>query len=789
MIIGDVGRSTSFEPDRTVCIPASRLSDALIGSHVGPYRIIGQLGEGGMGLVFLGDRDDHQFNKRVAIKVLKHAEDWSAAQRRFQLEREVLAAFDHPAIVRLLDAGLTANGMPCVITEYVEGVPLDQYCAKNLPAIAGRLRLFLEVCSAVHYAHQRLVVHCDIKPVNILVTPEGRPKLLDFGIGKLLQGQPETRIESAGGPLTLGHASPEQLLGRPVTTATDIYALGLTLYEILTGRRPHPSSNIAELVYKVTCTDPELPSEASHNPKLGGDLDAVVLKAMARDPAARYAGVAELADDISRHLNSLPVSVLSGSTRYRVSKFVLRNRRIAIPAFLGIVLLIGALVAAAFAGVVARRQQARAERRFEEVHQLVNVILFELYDAASKIPGATPLQEQMVKRSTEYLDRLSAEARGNLPLALDVIDAYIKFGDIQGNPYQPNLGDTAAALASYQKALNIASGLAKKYPANTQLQHSAAKAHQEMADVLVMLGRSKEGLDHVRQAVSIFEKLAKNDPKNIEATMDLASCLEGLGDQLGHPGLISLGDEQGAVIAYNKSLENWQAALSQNAGNVRVRRASAVLLMKIADIEDDRGKPLDALKMYRQASAAAQSLPSDPKSRRVVSMLERKLGASLGAVGNREEAEQHLFRALSESEATSAADPLNARARLDVAVCWNTLGDFYDTTGNTSHALTSFAKTTDLLEALARSDPSNTRYPTQLSDVLLHTGELLYKSGHKPEAAHQTQRGLEVIRRLADAPNASPGTLNQASADFRTCVPESLRDARLAALYKNRARK
>lgn len=789
MIIGDVGRSTSFEPDRTVCIPSARVSDALIGSHVGPYRIIGQLGEGGMGLVFLGERDDHQFKKRVAIKVLKLAEDWSAAQRRFQLEREVLAAFDHPAIVRLLDAGLTANGMPCVITEYVEGVPLDKYCAKNLPTIAGRLRLFLEVCAAVHYAHQRLVVHCDIKPVNILVTPEGRPKLLDFGIGKLLQGPPETRIEAAGGPLTLGHASPEQLLGRPVTTATDVYALGLTLYEILSGRRPYPASNVPELVYKVTCTDPQPPSEASHNPKLRGDLNAIVLKAMARDPAARYAGVAELADDIARHLKSLPVSVLSGSTRYRVSKFVRRNRAIAIPAFLGIVLLIGALGAAAFAGLIARQQQARAERRFEEVHQLVNVILFELYDSASRIPGATPLQEQMVKRSTEYLDRLSAEARDSLPLALNVIDAYIKFGDIQGNPYQPNLGDTTAAVASYQKALNIASGLAKKYPANTQLQHSVAKAHREMADVQVMLGRSKEGLDHVRQAVSIFEKLAKNDPKNIEAMMDLASCLEGLGDQLGHPGLVSLGDEQGAVIAYNKSLENWQTVLQQDAGNIRAHRASAVLLMKIADIEDDRGKPLDALKMYRQASVSAQGLPSDPKSRRVVAMLERKLGASLGAVGNREEAEQHLFRALSESEAASAADPLNARARLDVVVCWNTLGDFYDTTRNTSRALESYGKTAGLLEALARSDPSNTRYPAQLSDVLIHTGELLYKSGHKPEAVRQTQRGLEIIRSLADAPNASTGTLDRAATAFQNCFPESLRDARLASAYTKRARK
>ena len=789
MILGNVSRS-GHPKDRTVCVPAASVTDPLIGSRVGPYRIFAHLGEGGMGSVYLGERDDHQFHKRVAIKVLKRGDDWSAAQRRFQLEREVLAAFDHPAIVRLLDAGVTANGMPCVVTEYVEGVPLDQYCAAKLPTIAGRLRLFVEICAAVHYAHQRLVVHCDIKPVNILVTAEGKPKLLDFGIGKLLQGPAETRgSEGSPGPLTLDHASPEQLLGRPVTTATDVHALGLTLYEILTGRRPYPASNVAELVYKVTCTDPEPPSVAAHNPKLGGDLDSIVLKAMARDPAARYAGVAELADDVTRHLKSLPVSVLSGSTRYRVSKFVRRNRRIAIPAFLGILLLIGALCAAAFAGLIARQQKARAERRFEEVHQLVNVILFDLYDAASKIPGSTPLQEQMVKRSTEYLDRLSAEAQDNLPLALDVIDAYIKFGDIQGNPYQPNLGDTSAAVASYQKALNIAAALSRTYPSNPKLQRGAAKAHQEMADVLVMLGRSKEGMDQVRHGVSIFEKLAKSDPKNIDATMDLASCLEGVGDQLGHPGLISLGDEQGAVNAYHRSLDNWEAALRQNAGNTRARRAAAVLAMKIADIEDDQGKSLEALQLYRQALASAQDLPQDANSRRVVSMLERKLGASLGAVGNREEAEQHLRQSLSVSEASAATDPLNARAQLDVAVCWNSLGEFYATTGNTPQAFVSYGKTADLLEALSRSDPSNTRYPTQLSDVLIHAGELLYKSGQKDEAAHQTRRGLDIIRRLADDRNASPGTLHQAADELQNCYPEALRDAKLAAVYTKRAGK
>jgi serine/threonine protein kinase len=213
--------------------------DPLLGSRVGPYRIVMLLGEGGMGAVYLAERDDKQFHKQVAIKVLKRGADGHDALRRFQLEREVLAALDHPSIVRLLDAGVTATGIPCVIMDYVEGVTIDKYCSTAKPSLTERLRLFVEICSAVHYAHQRLVVHCDIKPANILVANDGRPKLLDFGIGKLLRGD-EAQVRATGsetaGPLTPDHASPEQLLGLPVTTSTDIYALGLTLYEILVGQ-------------------------------------------------------------------------------------------------------------------------------------------------------------------------------------------------------------------------------------------------------------------------------------------------------------------------------------------------------------------------------------------------------------------------------------------------------------------------------------------------------------------------------------------------------------------------
>src|SRR5690242_13547531 len=255
------------------------------------------LGEGGMGAVYLAERDDQQFQKRVAVKVLKRETRSPEALRRFHVERQMLAALDHPSIVRLLDAGVTATGIPCVVMDYVEGVTIDKYCAQARPSVAERLRLFAGICSAVHYAHQRLVVHCDIKPANVLVAADGTPKLLDFGIAKLLSAPSEAAASGGSGPLTLDHASPEQLQGHPVTTATDTYALGVVLYEILTGRAAYTATSEIEFVYKITRTEPEPPSKVSGDSKLRGDLDAVVRKAMAKEPTARYASVAGMADD------------------------------------------------------------------------------------------------------------------------------------------------------------------------------------------------------------------------------------------------------------------------------------------------------------------------------------------------------------------------------------------------------------------------------------------------------------------------------------------------------------
>ncbi len=305
--------------------------EPMTGRQLGVYQLVRRVGQGGMAAVFLAERNDGEFRQQVAIKLVSPGSDTDEVLSRFRTERQTLAGLDHPNIVKLLDGGSTPEGLPYLVMDYVEGSAIDRYCDNHKLSVEERLRLFARVCEAVEYAHEKRIVHRDLKPGNILVTAEGVPKLLDFGIAKLLEPSALVLTHTGSRCMTPAYASPEQVRGKPVTTATDIYSLGAVLYELLTGQRPYRlKENTAGEIERAICEqEPEKPNAAAPEKlrrPLRGDLDNIVLKALAKEPERRYSSVEEFAQDIDRHLRHLPVKARRSTMAYRASRLVKRHK-------------------------------------------------------------------------------------------------------------------------------------------------------------------------------------------------------------------------------------------------------------------------------------------------------------------------------------------------------------------------------------------------------------------------------------------------------------------------------
>lgn len=431
--------------------------------RIGSYRLLREIGRGGMGAVYLAVRDDDQYRTDVAIKLLHHGIESPHAVARFRDERQILATLEHPGIVRLIDGGSTGEGLPYLVMELVEGAPITRWADARDLGVRARVALFRQVCAAVAYAHQKLVVHRDLKPSNVLVTPEGAPKLLDFGIAKLLDPTSEVGREAQTRTgmqlLTPEYASPEQVRGEPASTSTDVYSLGAVLYELLTGV---PALGLAgeglEAMRAVLEVEPRRPSAVAHAARqraIAGDLDNIVLKALHKDPARRYASVEQFSDDLGRHLDGQPVLARAATLGYRTGKLLWRNRGLL--AALAVVL--ASLVTATAVSVQqARRadeQARRAQSRFDDVRRLANAMLFEVDGKLQGLEGATEAREVLVSRALEYLDGLAGEAGDDPALSRELAAGYMKIGDIQGNAIIATLGRPEDGLASYAKARQI----------------------------------------------------------------------------------------------------------------------------------------------------------------------------------------------------------------------------------------------------------------------------------------------------------------------------------------------
>ncbi|MCB9864296.1 MAG: serine/threonine protein kinase, partial [Phycisphaerales bacterium] len=493
-------------------------SDALVGQLVGPYRIVQRIAAGGMGAVYLARRDDGEFERRVAIKVVKRGMDSEEILRRFSQERRTLAALNHPHIAQLIDGGVLPDGRPYLIMEHVDGVPIDVHCRLARLSVTARLQLFCSVCDAVRFAHQNLVVHRDLKPSNILVDDSGIPKLLDFGIAKVLVGTGSAEITVAGERrYTPEYASPEQVCGVSLSTLTDIYSLGVVLYELLTGRRPYqfatrqvaeiervvlnqepaPPSTVVRLASKTNgeARDDQEPHTSSVEAvrlqkRLKGDLDTIVLKAMHKEPDRRYASVEQLVADITRHLDGLPVLARPDTLGYRASKFVRRNVVVLSMTAAAIAFLVGGFGAAIWQARVATSERDSAYVARDQAEATSD--FFE-----EMLASADPANRGAEAKVRDVIDEAALRLRS------EFVDAPLVRASIRST-----IGRTYLALGLLDSAeSNIRAALETRSGLLPEGHHDLAESDFDLARLLYAQGRFDEAESLLKKCLETHQRL------------------------------------------------------------------------------------------------------------------------------------------------------------------------------------------------------------------------------------------------------------------------------------------
>jgi serine/threonine protein kinase len=679
------------------------------GERLGPYRVVEEIGRGGMGVVYRAVRDDEHFTKEVAIKLIDPGMRSDVILRRFRSERQILAMLDHPHIARLIDGGSTPDGSPYLVMEHVSGVPLVKYSDERSLGTDERLRLFLLVCDAVAFAHQKLIVHRDLKSDNILVAADGSPKLLDFGIAKLLSEgggeKPGTVTAPMHRMLTPDYASPEQVRGEPVTVASDVYSLGVVLYELLTGTRPlHFETRTAEEILRVvTEAEPAAPSavvartrstEAATRRRttvtrlrrqLAGDLDYIVLKALEKDPSRRYASVGELARDIRRFLESLPVLARGRTTAYLVSRLV-RRHRVAVATGAAVFLtLVAGLGATAWQARVASIERDRAQRRFEDVRALARAVVFDIHDAIANLPGATKARETLVQHALRYLDRLSQEARDDPSLLNELGVAYGKIGDVQGRPEFSNLGRTGDALRSYERSLELLEAASRAAPDSTAFARNLVLTMQRLADLKGQMGKKGEAMSLAQEGKRRIVAARTRHPEDVLLQGDFGVACDRISDMR-----FAAGDTVGAL---QEQIEGMGVV-----------------------------------------AALYQADPQDPNRRRSVMVAHAKTAYLRAVSGDRAGADRDYRRSQELALECVRALPDNVDAVRDLGVVYGMRAMFLADGGEIDSALALYDLGLKLSEELAAADPSDMLQLVDLAKGRLEIGALLMKDQRYPEA-------------------------------------------------------
>lgn len=665
---------------------------ARVGQRLGAYDIVGELGHGGMSDVFAAVRSDGQYEKRVALKLVRAGYATAGILDRFRAERQILASLDHPNIGRLLDGGTTNDGVPYLVMELVDGVPIDVFCDQHALPVRQRLELFVQVCAAVQYAHQHLVVHRDIKPGNVLVTADGVPKLLDFGIAKLLD--PVGHVEeTALRPFTPEYASPEQVRGEPVSTASDVYALGVLLYRLLTGRSPYrvETRTPAALADAITSQDP-----ARLEGSLRGDLDVVLRKALRKEPEQRYGSAEQFAGDIRRHLEGRPVLARKGTWSYRSAKFARRHAAVVTAAALVFVSLVTGIVVTQREARIAEANRRRADARFNDVRKLANSLIFEVHDSIQNLPGATDARKLILQRALEYLDSLAKEATNEPDLQRELVAGYGRIAQLQGDPYTMQLGDANGARSSYQKAVAISEGLAGAHPLNRRDQIQLGQVYFEYGEFLSGVGGDRgQGVAYVRRALAILERQLAATPDDLPILQLTANAMSTLAMMLEGNGLMA------AEGNATESIEYIQRALELTARGIERFPSNTALV-------------------YRRGT------------------LELVMGESLLKLDDRPASLTHYQNAIEVLEPLARTER-NMSAAYNTAVAYGKVGDVLLIDGQVKQAIRFYAAAQQAWTRLADANPHDQSVQQQLCIGLVEVGYALMQD-------HRMDEGMRYMR-------------------------------------------
>ncbi|MCU0226734.1 MAG: serine/threonine protein kinase [Bryobacterales bacterium] len=783
--------------------------------RVGPYQLIRKIGAGGMGSVYLAERADDEFRKQVAIKFIRGGAMRENAIKRFRRERQILARLEHPGIARLLDGGTTDKGTPYFVMEYVEGKLLLDYCDEMGMDIRGRLELFLRVCQAVEYAHERLIVHRDLKASNILVDGAGNPKLLDFGIAKVLQPDEDGQLtitQTGLRQFTPDYASPEQIRGDQVTTATDVYSLGVLLYEMLTGRRPfrfHGQSAV-DILSTLLEADPVLPSVAvgrreEDNDKvirpelvawnrrsdarqlartLRGDLDNIILKALTKKPADRYRTAAAFAHDLRAHLDGHVVTARKATLGYRVGKFLGRYRWQTGTGAALVLLLVGALAVATWQWREARQQHLRAEQHSLQSRQMARSLLFELHEALGNGKEAADARKLLLQRASQFLDEMARNAAGDPALQYEVAESYRKLASLHWPGRNPASASATMAETCLRRALEAASAAQQDRAYTLQAMTCRVEALVALSTLYEDQGNHQElAVTDARLSALLTEATEQRSPDGGLV----------LGQALGHRRLgdraLARDDRSAATIHHQRSKDLLEGLVARQDAPATASLQHTIALRRLGELRllGEGALTAAAANSAREllapaADALARHLALHPEDLRVRAEVIRTQGA-LGRFEHQrkhwEQAMQHYAKAAATGEALPpgefAAQPDARDAQAALADVLDDHGRLYRDLGKLPQAIDAYEGALRIRLAIRDSQPDSCTAARALAQAQMALADAaLAQSGIEPSPVRRAdlrkrsqqllQSALMVYQRQSDAGQLEGQQLQQPQA-------------------------